>query len=77
MQNTTEIVLNIPMNLGGERLDIALQQLLPQHSRSRIQTWIKADLVRMDAKAVSAKTKVWGGETVSINPPENAQENAW
>ena len=77
MHNTTEIVLNIPMNLGGERLDIALQLLLPQHSRSRIQTWIKADLVRMDAKAVSAKTKVWGGETVNIHPPANAQENAF
>jgi 23S rRNA pseudouridine1911/1915/1917 synthase len=77
MHNTTEIVLNIPMNLGGERLDIALQQLMPQHSRSRIQTWIKADLVRMDAKAVCAKTKVWGGETVHINPPANAQEYAF
>lgn len=77
MQTTTEIVLNIPMHLGGERLDIALQQLMPQHSRSRIQAWIKADLVRMDAKAVSAKSKVWGGETVHINPPANAQENAF
>lgn len=74
---TTEIVLNIPMHLGGERLDIALQQLMPQHSRSRIQAWIKADLVRMDNKTVSAKSKVWGGETVKINPPENVQENAF
>ncbi len=77
MQTTTEIVLNIPMHLGGERLDIALQQLMPQHSRSRIQAWIKADLVRMDNQAVSAKSKVWGGETVKINPPENVQENAF
>lgn len=77
MQTTIEIVLNIPMHLGGERLDIALQQLMPQHSRSRIQAWIKADLVRMDNKAVSAKSKVWGGETVNINPPANAQENAF
>lgn len=74
---TTEIVLNIPMRLGGERLDIALQQLMPQHSRSRIQAWIKADLVRMDNQSVSAKSKVWGGETVNINPPENVQENAF
>ncbi len=77
MHTTAEIVLNIPMHLGGERLDVSLQQLLPQHSRSRIQAWIKADLVRMDEKTVSAKTKVWGGEKVSINPPVNAQANAF
>ena len=71
------ITINIPMHLGGERLDVALQKLLPAHSRSRLQAWIKADLVRMDAKTVTAKTKVWGGETVIINPPENAAENAF
>ncbi len=74
---STEINLSIPMSFGGERLDIALQQLLPQHSRSRLQTWIKADLVRMDSKSVTAKTKVWGGEQVIITPPANAQENAF
>jgi len=73
----TEIKLSIPMHLGGERLDIALQQMLPQHSRSRLQTWIKAGLVSMDAAAVTAKTKVWGGEQVVVMPPQNAQENAF
>ena len=74
---SAQISVQIPMTSGGERLDIALQQLLPQHSRSRLQAWIKADLVRMDAKAVTAKTKVWGGEQVIITPPANAQENAF
>ena len=72
-----EIQLSIPMHLGGERLDIALQKLLPEHSRSRLQAWIKADLVRMNDAIVTAKTKVWGGEQVHINPPENAKENAF
>ena len=76
-QIAVQINVQIPMASGGERLDIALQQLLPQHSRSRLQAWIKADLVRMDAKAVTAKTKVWGGEQVNITPPANAQENAF
>jgi 23S rRNA pseudouridine1911/1915/1917 synthase len=81
MQANTEvssiIKLSIPMNLGGERLDIALQQLLPQHSRSRLQAWIKAGLVTLNGETTTAKAKVWGGEQVSINPPENAQENAF
>ena len=76
-QISNQIKVQIPMTLGGERLDIALQQLLPQHSRSRLQAWIKADLVSMDAKSVTAKTKVWGGEQVHITPPANAQENAF
>ncbi len=81
MQAKTEvssiIKLSIPMNLGGERLDIALQQMLPQHSRSRLQAWIKAGLVTLNNEVTTAKTKVWGGEQVMINPPENAQENAF
>jgi 23S rRNA pseudouridine1911/1915/1917 synthase len=72
-----EIMLSIPMNLGGERLDIALQKMLPQHSRSRLQTWIKAGLVTLDNKATTAKTKVWGGEQVSVVVQANPQENAF
>ena len=76
-ENPAKIMLSIPMNMGGQRVDIALQSLLPQHSRSRLQAWIKAGLVTLEGKETTAKTKVWGGEQVSINPPENAQENAF
>lgn len=82
------IEVSIPMLLGGERLDVALQQLLPEHSRSRLQAWIKAGLVqitnsgslhnsKIDKHLLSAKTKMWGGEQVEIYPPENASENAF
>jgi 23S rRNA pseudouridine1911/1915/1917 synthase len=85
MQAKTEvssiIKLSIPMHLGGERLDIALQQMLPQHSRSRLQAWIKAGLVTLnneaDAKQITAKTKVWGGEQVSIVPQADPQAQAF
>ncbi|MGB7815685.1 MAG: 23S rRNA pseudouridine(1911/1915/1917) synthase RluD [Methylotenera sp.] len=72
-----EIRLSIPMHLGGERLDIALQQMLPQHSRSRLQTWIKAGLVTLNKQAATAKTKVWGGEQVSVVAQANPQEQAF
>jgi 23S rRNA pseudouridine1911/1915/1917 synthase len=77
MQTPTQISLNIPMHLGGERLDIALQQMLPQHSRSRLQTWIKAGLVTLNNQATTAKTKVWGGEQVVVMPQVNPQEQAF
>jgi 23S rRNA pseudouridine1911/1915/1917 synthase len=77
MQAKTEISLNIPTHLGGERLDVALQKMLPEHSRSRLQAWIKTGLVQLDNTLPTAKTKVWGGEKVIIFPPENAKENAF
>jgi 23S rRNA pseudouridine1911/1915/1917 synthase len=69
--------LIIPADLGGQRLDVALQKILPEHSRSRLQNWIKADLVKLNASKVTAKTKVWGGEEVVIQMPENLEENAF
>ena len=79
--NHTAIQLTIPASLGGQRLDVALQTMLPEHSRSRLQAWIKEGLVTFDGTnstaKTSAKTKLWGGEMVTIHMPENLQENAF
>ncbi len=77
MIESSPLALTIPTNLGGQRLDIALQQMLPEHSRSRLQAWIKEGLVTLDATRTTAKTKVWGGEKVAILLPDNPQENAF
>jgi 23S rRNA pseudouridine1911/1915/1917 synthase len=69
--------LIIPANLGGLRLDLALQNMLPEHSRSRLQVWIKEGLVTLNGEVTTAKTKVWGGEKVTLDPPPNLQENAF
>ena len=58
--------LTIPHDLGVLRLDVALQRMLPEHSRSRLQAWIKDGLVTLDAQATTSKTKVWGGERVVV-----------
>ena len=71
------IRLIVPMSLGGERLDVALQQMLPAHSRSRLQTWIKAGFVTLNQVGVTPKTKVWGGEQIDIAPQVNPQEQAF
>ncbi len=77
MKQSTSLQLQVPTEMGGQRLDVTLQQLLPEHSRSRLQSWIKDGLVMLDGLAPTAKTKVWGGEQVSITPPVNAQEHAF
>ncbi|MDP2152639.1 MAG: 23S rRNA pseudouridine(1911/1915/1917) synthase RluD [Methylotenera sp.] len=61
------ISLTISSELGGLRLDVALQRLLPEHSRSRLQAWIKSGLVTVDGKPSTSKTKVWGGEKVLVD----------
>jgi 23S rRNA pseudouridine1911/1915/1917 synthase len=63
---SNSLTLTVPHDLGGLRLDVALQRLLPEHSRSRLQAWIKAGLVTVDGQASTSKTKVWGGERVVV-----------
>lgn len=77
IKQSERLNLQIPTDLGGQRLDLVLQQLMPEHSRSRLQAWIKEGLVQLDGKAPTAKTKVWGGEQVTVNPPANLQANAF
>ncbi len=68
MTEITPITLTVPQDLGGLRLDQALQRMLPEFSRSRLQAWIKDGLVTMDNMEVTAKTKIWGGEQIRVLP---------
>ncbi len=77
MTQTAPIILTIPQDLGGLRLDQALQQMLPEYSRSRLQAWIKQGLVSAGEQPVSAKLKVWGGEQIRIVPQAAPEENAF
>ncbi len=59
----------VPAEYAGLRLDAALARLLPEHSRSRLQGWLKDGSIRLDGGAADAKRKVWGGEIVSVAVP--------
>jgi 23S rRNA pseudouridine1911/1915/1917 synthase len=60
--------LTIPSEFAGLRLDQALARLLPEHSRSRIRTWIDAGRVRIAGGESAAKQKLFGGERVVVEP---------
>ena len=63
----------VPENCAGMRLDQVLAQLLPQHSRSRLQAWLGDGRIRLDGAAAPSRRKVWGGERIEIDaPPESA-----
>ena len=59
-------LLTVPSECGGMRLDAALARMFPDHSRSRLQGWLKDGHIRLDGAMRDAKHKVWGGEIVSM-----------
>lgn len=61
--------LTIPAELGGLRLDQALARLFPEHSRSRLQGWLKDGFIRVDGGQPDARRKVWGGECIEVDAP--------
>ena len=59
--------LRAPESAAGRRLDQALAELLPQHSRTRLRAWIEAGLVRIDGDVVTTpRHKLAGGEAIAV-----------
>jgi len=61
--------LRVPDELAGLRLDQALARMLPEHSRSRLQEWVKSAFITVDGEPAAPKDKVWGGERIEVRAP--------
>ncbi|MBJ9942262.1 RluA family pseudouridine synthase [Burkholderia multivorans] len=61
-------VVEVPASLAGERLDKALAQLFPKFSRSRLQSWIDAQRVRVDGAPAKIRQPVPLGATIELVP---------
>jgi 23S rRNA pseudouridine1911/1915/1917 synthase len=57
----------VPAECAGWRLDAALAKLFPEHSRSRLQGWLRQGLIRLDGSAAEPKRKVYGGERIAFD----------
>ena len=51
----------------GKRLDQALSTLLPEYSRARIQQWVQAGEVRVNAAVAKNKDKIAAGDVITVN----------
>ena len=60
------IQIIIPKRMEGERLDVAIAEMLPDFSRSKITAWIKSGDVTINEKTFKPKDKVIGDEIVSV-----------
>jgi len=56
---------------------VALQQLLPEFSRSKLQEWIKDEFVLVNQSYVSVKHKVYAGDEIRVIVQSNPENNAF
>lgn len=64
----------VPAELGEVRLDQVLSELMPEHSRSRIQGWIKEGSVRVNGSSRKPKDKVMVGDAIEVSAEVVAQD---
>ncbi len=74
MSEVIEADFIIPVSLGEQRLDKALAELMPEHSRSRIQGWIKSGAVKVNGQVVRPRDKVASNDVVSVHAEIESQE---
>lgn len=67
MSERIERTAIIPDTQTGARLDRALAAVFPEYSRSRLQVWLKAGAITVDAAVPRAKDAVRGGEQVRLS----------
>ena len=66
----------IPERMAGQRLDVALSEMLPDYSRSKITAWIKSGEALINHKPFKPKDKVNGSEMVELTINQK-QNNDW
>lgn len=66
----------IPEDLANKRLDQALNILLPEYSRAKIQNWIKEKQVTINGKLAPQKEKVKTSDQIEINAEVTTEENS-
>ena len=57
----------VPASHAGKRLDQALAEMFPEHSRSRLQGWIKSGELQVNSRPASQRQKVTGGESITLH----------
>ena len=57
----------IPERMTGERIDAAIARMLPEYSRSKISTWIKAGDVLINQHKFKPKDRSKGDEIVEVS----------
>ncbi len=74
-QNHIDLI--IPIEYAGQRLDQALAKMLPDWSRSRLQTWVTEEKILLNTQPTTPKQKVWGSEHIRITPDHTSTHSEY
>ena len=66
----------IPERMIDQRIDVALSEMLPEYSRSKVAAWIKSGDALINNKTFKPKDKVIGNETVLLKLTQK-DNNHW
>ena len=64
---------SIPPEHSDRRLDQAAAELMPEHSRSRLQGWIKSGALTVNGKTCKPRDKVMLGDRLDLDAEPEAQ----
>jgi 23S rRNA pseudouridine1911/1915/1917 synthase len=67
----------VPETEAGQRLDKVLAALFPQYSRSRLQQWCDAGLVRMGEQTAGVRDKARAGALLRVAVPALPEDTAF
>ncbi|MFV0282545.1 MAG: RluA family pseudouridine synthase [Castellaniella sp.] len=70
-------VFQLPLDVLPDRLDKVLAGLMPQHSRSRLQSWIEAGHVEVDGAPGKVRTRVGPGALIHVWPQQAPEDLAF
>lgn len=73
MSETIRLSARVPAELGGQRLDQIAAQMFPDHSRSRLQGWIKDGRLTVDGKTLRPRDSLYGGEHLELEAERDVQ----
>ncbi|MEH6469628.1 MAG: 23S rRNA pseudouridine(1911/1915/1917) synthase RluD [Halopseudomonas sp.] len=76
MTQAIHLQATVPDHLGGLRLDQAVAQIFPEHSRSRLKGWIKSGELTVNGGQLRPRDKLLGGEQVEVQAAIQ-QEERW
>ena len=71
-----KLTILIPERMSGLRLDVALSEMLPDYSRSKITAWIKSGDALIEQKTFKPKDKSNGMEVIELKISKS-QNNDW
>ena len=72
-RETIEAEFDVPSELSDQRLDQAVATLMPEHSRSRLQSWIKAGQLTVNGQSRKPRDKVLVDDRIVIRAEVEAE----